>query len=234
MNLHFLPVTVFTFALMLTSKGAAADPSFEPQTVDAAIAIGYGLAIGDMDGDGKQDILLADAKEFVWYKNPTWEKQVFAKLPGIRDNVCIAAEDIDGDGKVDVAVGANWNPGETVDEAKSGSVHYLTRPTEAGKLWGVVDLPHEPTVHRMRWIQTDDKRWALVVLMGATWTVTFIVTAATGYDHPDKRAIIEVRAGGIDETRLGDRLDKFLRVYSHGLFQERPDIGSGLPHDHVG
>lgn len=160
----FLPVTVFTSALILASKGTAADPSFEPQTVDAAISIGYGLAIGDMDGDGKQDILLADAKEFVWYKNPTWEKHVFAKLPGIRDNVCIAAEDIDGDGKVEIAVGANWNPSETVDEAKSGSVHYLIRPTEAGKLWGVVDLPHEPTVHRMRWMQTDDKRWALVVL----------------------------------------------------------------------
>ena len=112
----------------------AKDPSFEPQTVDGAISIGYGLAIGDMDGDGKQDILLADAKEFVWYKNPTWEKQVFAKLPGIRDNVCIAAEDIDGDGKNDFIVGAPFA------NKKAGAISVWLgkgNTTELGQGWAV-------------------------------------------------------------------------------------------------
>jgi hypothetical protein len=152
--------------LGLSSMPAPASPvkaSFKPQTIDGAISIGYGLAIGDMNGDGKQDILLADAKEFVWYQNPTWEKRTFAKLNGIRDNVCLTTEDIDGDGKVEIAVGANWNPAETTDAKSSGSVHYLIRPTTEHGLWTPVDLPHEPTVHRMRWMKLQN-RWALLVL----------------------------------------------------------------------
>ena len=41
-------------------------PKFESQVV---VSIGYGLAIGDVDGDKKPDILLADKKQFVWYRN---------------------------------------------------------------------------------------------------------------------------------------------------------------------
>ena len=52
-----------------------------------------------------------------------------------RDNVCIAAQDIDGDGKVEVAVGAQWNPGNTTDPEESGSVHYLIRPADPSATW---------------------------------------------------------------------------------------------------
>ena len=54
-------------------------PKFERQVIDANIQIGYGLAIGDEDGDGKPDILLADKKQFVWYRNPDWKRFVMAE-----------------------------------------------------------------------------------------------------------------------------------------------------------
>ena len=80
------------------------------------------------------------------------------------DNVCIAARDIDGDGKVEVAVGAQWNPGETTDTAKSGSVHYLIRPSDPTQHWSPVKLYHEATIHRMRWVKAGENNFDLIVL----------------------------------------------------------------------
>ena len=105
-------------------------PKFEAQTIDNNISIGYGLALGDVDGDGKPDILLADKNQFVWYRNGDWKKFVMIENLTVHDNVCIAARDITGDGKVEVAVGAQWNPAETSDNEQSGSVHYLIRPED--------------------------------------------------------------------------------------------------------
>ena len=143
---------------------AAPVPRFEAQTIDANIAIGYGLALGDVDGDGKTDILLADKKQFVWYRNGDWKRFVLAENLTEYDNVCIAAQDLDGDGKVEVAVGAQWNPGETTDAVKSGAVFYLARPKDPTQRWEAVQLPHEPTVHRMRWVKSATGTAYLVVV----------------------------------------------------------------------
>lgn len=144
--------------------GATAQASFETQTIDGNISIGYGLAIGDVDGDGRSDILLADKKQFVWYRNGDWKRFVLVDNLTVSGNVCIAARDIDGDGKVEVAVGAQWNPGETSDTARSGAVHYLVRPADPTELWKPVRLHHEPTVHRMRWVQVGSGKFQLIVV----------------------------------------------------------------------
>jgi hypothetical protein len=165
LNQHF-PAFALGLAGFLPCALSAAEPKFEAQTIDPNIQIGYGLEIGDVDGDGDQDILLADKRDFWWYENPSWEKKLFhtfhegEKRTQLRDNVCLAARDIDGDGKVEVAVGGNWNPGNTESEEESGSVHFLG---SLGKITPV-QLPHEPTTHRMRWVRTGADKFALVVL----------------------------------------------------------------------
>jgi len=80
------------------------------------------------------------------------------------DNVCIAARDINGDGTVEVAVGAQWNPGETSDTTESGSVHYLIRPSDPTQKWTPVKLYHEPTIHRMRWVKAAENKYHLIVV----------------------------------------------------------------------
>ena len=149
----------FTVAFM----PPATTPVFETQTIDDNISIGYGLALTDVDGDGKPDILLADKKQFVWYRNGDWKRFVMIENLTERDNVCIAARDLDGDGKAEIAVGAQWNPGETSDAAKSGSVHYLVRPADATQMWTAIALHHEPTIHRMQWVKTGDGFYLVVV-----------------------------------------------------------------------
>jgi hypothetical protein len=164
--LVFIPMktTVLFLGLILCLQALGSDPvfpTFRPVTVDTNIQIGYGIAVADVDGDGKLDIVLADKNQIVWYQNPSWSKHVIAEQLTQLDHVCLAVQDIDGDGKAEIAVGAGWNPGDTIN---SGSVHYLIPPADRTQKWEPVQLHHEPTVHRMRWIQNRQGGYDLVVV----------------------------------------------------------------------
>lgn len=150
-----------------TAIAATPEPKFTAQDIDRSVKIGYGVAIADVDGDKLPDILLADARQIRWYKNPgkrgaDWPRYVIAEELTKNDNVCIAAQDIDGDGKCEVAIGAEWNPGDTVN---SGAVFYLIPPADRTQKWEPVKFPSvEPTTHRMKWVQLGEKEWGLIVL----------------------------------------------------------------------
>jgi hypothetical protein len=164
--------------LLVLTAAAAADPpeaKFRAVTIDDKIQIGYGVAVADVDGDGRPDILLADKRQIVWYQNPgqpppgaetfapiVWSKFVIAENLTKNDNVCLAAQDLDGDGKCEIAVGAEWNPGDTVN---SGAVFYLIPPADRQQRWEPVKFPNvEPTTHRMKWLKLEDGKWGLVVV----------------------------------------------------------------------
>jgi hypothetical protein len=124
------------------------------------IEIGYGLQLTDINGDGKTDILLADKSTVQWYENPGWEKHVIAEKLTVRDNVCVAARDIDGDGKAEIAVGGQWN---FLESMKDGAVHYLIAPEDRTQRWKPVKLYNDPSVHRMHWILGPTGEHSLVV-----------------------------------------------------------------------
>jgi hypothetical protein len=154
----------FSF-LSWAALGQVADlPKFRHVTIDANVKIGYGTAIADMNGDKKPDIILCDARNIAWYENPSWKKHIIVENLTPRDHVCIAVRDIDGDGKAEIAAGAQWNPGETSDTSKSGAVFYLIPPADRTQKWTPVQLEHEPTTHRMRWFATPTGKFDLVVL----------------------------------------------------------------------
>jgi hypothetical protein len=149
-------------ALVALTCSAPAELKFKAQKIDD-IEIGYGIQITDVDGDGRTDIVLADKKTIQWYQAPAWQKHIIAKDLTERDNVCITARDTDGDGKCEIAVGAQWNPGNTTDENQSGAVFALTAPQDRTKTWRATKLENEPTVHRMHWIRSTDDNYSFVV-----------------------------------------------------------------------
>ena len=148
-------------SLVLFSATAAAPPEFrwEEKEIDR-IEIGYGLQLTDVNGDGRTDIVLADKSTVQWYENPTWAKHVIARGLTQRDNVCVTARDIDGDGKCEIVVGGQWNFRETV---KDGAVHYLVAGTDRTEPWTPVKLYHEPSTHRMHWLKGVNGQYQLVV-----------------------------------------------------------------------
>ena len=155
-----------TWTLLITAASAGrlcADdvPKFQwrPETIDQ-ISIGYGIQLADVDGDGKTDIVLADKKTFQWYQNPTWEKHIIARDLTVRDNVCITARDIDGDGRCEIAVGGQWNYRES---NKDGAVFYLLPPQDRTKLWQPRQLYNDPSTHRMHWARNRSGGFDLFV-----------------------------------------------------------------------
>jgi hypothetical protein len=60
--------------------------------------------------------------------------------------VCFAPHDIDGDGRVDFALGAAWQPTNT---RGGGTLQWVGRDDQGQ--WQVHPLGSEPTLHRIRW-----------------------------------------------------------------------------------
>jgi hypothetical protein len=127
-------------------------PSFAMKEIDKSLTVGYAVLVVDIDGDKKPDIVVVDTQRVVWYQNPTWKRRIITEGKTAPDNVCIAAADIDGDGKVDLALGAGWKP---FDTKGGGSLQWLKRGKTLDDPWTIHAIGAEPTMHRIRFADLD-------------------------------------------------------------------------------
>src|SRR5262245_59828434 len=106
--LRILCVVILSSASAPSQEGRF---SFKEQIIDPNAGVGYAVTVADINHDGKTDIVVVteNPDQVVWYENPSWTRRVivegFPKLP-----VCIQPLYVDNDGKVELILGADWQP----------------------------------------------------------------------------------------------------------------------------
>jgi hypothetical protein len=143
-----------------TGFSTAPSLTFRAQQIVTDFGVGYAVAAGDVNGDKQVDILAINGTELVWFPAPSWEKHVIlATGATTADNVTLAPHDVDGDGRLDIALGAGWTGQNT------GTLQWVKQNAPGSTpAWEVFPISAEPTLHRIKWADVDgDKKMELIV-----------------------------------------------------------------------
>ncbi|MCB9925062.1 MAG: VCBS repeat-containing protein [Planctomycetaceae bacterium] len=145
-----------------SSISAASEIDFRESELPTKLTVGYAVRLIDMNDDERLDIVIVDSKRLLWLENPNWDEHVMLDTPSQQhDNVCFAPNDIDGDGRLDFALGADWQFGNT---ESGGTIGWISPGKTVNDLWTYHAIGEEPTTHRMQFADIDaDGKDELVV-----------------------------------------------------------------------
>lgn len=145
-------------------------PTFKPEEIDKSLSVGYAVSLDDLNNDGKKDIIVCDSRRIIWFENPSWKMRTIIQGQTRPDNVSIDAHDVDGDGHLDLALGAGWRGFNTKDP---GTIQWLKRGKTIDEPWTLHPIAEEPSVHRLRFADLDANGKAELIvapLLGAGTT----------------------------------------------------------------
>ena len=133
--------------IMLMTTLLASMPQFEPHLV-GKLPDGYQIAVADMNGDGRPDILALSTRtrRVVWYENPDWkEHPIITSLP---DPISLAPVS----GAREIALATDF---ALSNSTSGGRVWLLHRPPADSGEWVPEESDAIPTSHRLKWADLD-------------------------------------------------------------------------------
>ncbi|MCU0879583.1 MAG: VCBS repeat-containing protein [Pirellulaceae bacterium] len=169
-RLSILCSAALGLGLFLPADSRGEELAFRDVELPTRLTVGYAVRLLDMNGDGRLDIAVVDSDRILWLENPNWNEHVILQGQTKRDNVCFAPHDIDGDGHLDFAVGADWRPGDT---KTGGTIQWITGGANPSGSWKLFPIGEYPVIHRMNFADLDrDGKQELIVspLMGKDTT----------------------------------------------------------------
>ncbi len=170
---------------------------FEDVTIDPEPGkVVYAVTVFDLNADGRDDIVAITEDKVLAYTSPDWDKHVLVDGMTEPDNVCIAAYDIDGDRRLDLAIGAGW-------PRNGGTIQWLRQGDDPTDPWTMHPIAAIPWTHRMQFadvLGSDDGTPQLVV---------------SPLNAPEGEAGVALTAFSIPEDPTEDRWEP--TVLSHDL-----------------
>lgn len=118
----------------------------------AKIPHGYQVAVADVNGDGKPDILALSSQERIveWYENPGWKaRPITTKTSG---NISLAPLFGKGNQSQGVALATDFS---LDDSTRGGNLWWATPPASPDAEWPLAAIGQLPTSHRLRWADID-------------------------------------------------------------------------------
>jgi len=126
----------------------------------ASIPEGYQVAVADVNGDGRPDILALSSSENIveWYQNPSWEARPVTTAT--QKNISLAPLFRQGDPARGMALASGFY---LEHSGRGGNIWWAAPPPALDAEWSLTLIGRIPASHRLRWADLDgDGRLELV------------------------------------------------------------------------